>query len=87
MIDGDARLFHFRSSRNAEDAAVSKEAKSAVFFISMRADGSSAQRVDHLSSSATKLCSDARFMTASLAKLSSASSSFRDMFIYDAASV
>ena len=42
MIDGDARLFHFRSSRNAEDAAVSKEAKSAVFFISMRADGSSA---------------------------------------------
>eukprot|EP00439_Symbiodinium_sp_Y106_P049539 s296_g6.t1 len=45
------------------------------------------QRVDHVSSSATKLCSDARFMTASHAKSSSVLSSVRDMFIYDAASI
>ena len=42
MVDGDARFFHLRSSRNAKDTAVSKEAESTVFFISMRTDGSSA---------------------------------------------
>ena len=36
------RLFHLRSSRNAKDAIMPKEAESAVFFISMRTDGSSA---------------------------------------------
>ena len=77
MVDGDARLFHFRSSRNVEDATVSKEAESAVFFITMaRVRPRRFRRVDHLSSSETKLCSDARFMTASRAKSSSVSSSF-----------
>ena len=42
MVDGDAGLLHVRSFRNAKDATVSKEAESAVFFISMRLDGSSA---------------------------------------------
>ena len=43
------------------------------------------QHADHLSSSATKLCSDARFMTASHAKSRVTLSSFwQDMFIDDA---
>ena len=42
MVDGYARLFHLRSSRNAKDAAMSKEAESAIFLVSMRTDGSSA---------------------------------------------
>ena len=52
MIDGDARLFHFRSSARVRPQCF--------------------QCIDHLSSSATKLCSDARFMTASHAKSVSA---------------
>ena len=42
MVDGHARSFHFRSFRNAKDAAMSIEAESAVFFISVRSNGSSA---------------------------------------------
>ena len=42
MVDGDARFFRLRSSRNAKDTTVSKEAESTVFFISVRTDGLSA---------------------------------------------
>ena len=90
MVDGHARLFHFRSFRNAKDAAMSMEAESAVLFISVRSNGSSATTLlparYHLSINTTKLCLDARFRTALHAKSRFAWSSFsRDMFIFDAA--
>ena len=85
MVDGHA-LVSFQKLSNAKDAAMSIEAESAVLFISVRSNGSSATTLlDHLS---TKLCSDARSRTASHAKSRFTLSSFsRDMIIYDAASI
>ena len=72
---------HARFISEALEMLKTIEAESAVFFMSVRS-----MHADHLSSSTTKLCSDARSRTASHAKSRNTLSSFsRDMIIYDVA--